>query len=503
MLRTLRIIISAIFTGLITLFFLDFAGLLPNSFHRMAHLQFVPAVLAPSIFILIFLMVIMLLFGRIYCSTLCPMGAFQDVVGRVAALFKSKKQKRHVYRRPRNMLRWSIVALCAGSMVSLTLFISFLDPYSAYGRMIVNVFRPAYLAANNLLAGIATGFNNYTFYKVEVFIPEIFSFIVGLATFFIIGYLAWRYGRLWCNTICPVGTLLGAAGKYSLFNIRIDANKCNQCGLCATRCKASCIDSTTRQVDRSRCVTCFNCLDSCKNKAIAYTLPFKTTPGKEADASKRRFLSAGIATAAVLPQTIKAQADALTGRKGYEIQHAIAPPGAVSHKHLMQHCTSCHLCVSKCPSNVLKPAFMEYGLGGIMQPTVYFEKGFCNFDCTVCGDVCPNGAILPLTVEQKHLTQMGYVVFIRKYCIVRTEGTSCGACSEHCPTQAITMVPYKDGGLTIPQVDTDICVGCGGCEFICPSRPRAIHIEGNPVQKVALPYVDEEKKEIELDGFGF
>ena len=95
----------------------------------------------------------------------------------------------------------------------------------------------------------------------------------------------------------------------------------------------------------------------------------------------------------------------------------------------------------KCPSHVLKPAFMEYGLAGMMQPTVSFEKGFCNFDCTVCGDVCPNGAILPISVEQKHLTQMGYVVFIKENCIVYTDETSCGACSEHCPTQAVAMVP--------------------------------------------------------------
>lgn len=129
----------------------------------------------------------------------------------------------------------------------------------------------------------------------------------------------------------------------------------------------------------------------------------------------------------------------------------------------------------KCPSHVLKPAFMEYGLAGMMQPTVSFEKGFCNFDCTVCGDVCPNGAILPISVEQKHLTQMGYVVFIKENCIVYTDETSCGACSEHCPTQAVAMVPYKDG-LTIPHVNKEICVGCGGCEYVALPVHSALSI---------------------------
>ena len=145
----------------------------------------------------------------------------------------------------------------------------------------------------------------------------------------------------------------------------------------------------------------------------------------------------------------------------------------------------------------------RYGLAGIMQPTVSFEKGFCNFDCTVCGDVCPNGAILPISVEQKHLTQMGYVVFIEENCIVYTDGTSCGACSEHCPTQAVAMVPYKDG-LTIPHVNKEICVGCGGCEYVCPARPfRAIYIEGNPVQKEAKPFKENEEHKVEIDDFGF
>ena len=157
----------------------------------------------------------------------------------------------------------------------------------------------------------------------------------------------------------------------------------------------------------------------------------------------------------------------------------------------------------KCPSHVLKPAFMEYGLAGMMQPTVSFEKGFCNFDCTVCGDVCPNGAILPISVEQKHLTQLGYVVFIKENCIVYTDETSCGACSEHCPTQAVAMVPYKDG-LTIPHVNKEICVGCGGCEYVCPARPfRAIYIEGNPVQKEAKPFKESEEHKMEIDDFGF
>jgi ferredoxin-type protein NapF len=181
----------------------------------------------------------------------------------------------------------------------------------------------------------------------------------------------------------------------------------------------------------------------------------------------------------------------------------ITPPGSVGREHFTSRCTACGLCVSRCPSHVLRPAVTEYGLQGVMQPTVSFERGFCNFDCTVCGEVCPTGAILPLTKEAKHLTQMGRVVFTETLCIVHTDHTNCGACSEHCPTQALSMVPYEDG-LTLPHVDTDICVGCGGCEYVCPVRPvRAVHVDGNTVQQDAKPFEQEKQQQIEIDDFGF
>lgn len=503
MLRKLRIGISVLFLGLITFFFLDFADILPIGFHRLAHLQFVPALLSVSIGILLFLIVLTLLFGRVYCSTICPMGILQDVIARISK-WKKKKKKRYRYSPAKNILRWSVVGLTVIIyLLGGTFILGLLDPYSAYGRIAVHIFKPIYMAGNNLLESIFSRFDNYTFYRVDTSIVDLTSLLIAVVTFGVIIYLAWKHGRTWCNTICPVGTVLGGLSRFSLFKIRIDNTKCNGCGLCATKCKAACINSKEHEIDYSRCVDCFDCLEACKQKALVYTPSLKSSP---VNPSKRRFLIAGLLTAGTAPKLI-AQAQqtiaSLEGKKAYKKGNPITPPGSVSQEHFQKQCTSCHLCVSKCPSHVLKPAFMEYGLAGMMQPTVSFEKGFCNFDCTVCGDVCPNGAILPLTVEKKHLTQMGYVVFIEENCIVLTDGTSCGACSEHCPTQAVEMVPYKDG-LTIPRVNKEICVGCGGCEYVCPARPfRAIYIEGNPVQKEALPFKESEKHMEEIDDFGF
>mgnify|MGYP000027156254 FL=1 len=510
MLKKVRIVFSVLIFGLITFYFLDFAELLPDKFHVLAHIQFVPALMSFGIIALVILTVLTLLLGRIYCSVICPMGILQDIINWISRKTVNKK-KRFRFSPAKNLLRWSVLTITVISFLcGFTVLLGLLDPYSAFGRMVTNVFKPVYMAGNNLLESIFSRFGNYTFYQVDASLLSISSFIIGVVTFLVIGYLAWKHGRTWCNTVCPVGTLLGFVSRFSLFKIRIDENKCTHCMICGTKCKASCIDSKNQKIDYTRCVDCFDCLESCKEGALVYSLPSSILKKKQqvtaSDASKRRFLLAGITTAVATPK-VMAQAQSVlataTGKVSDKRKTPITPPGSISLTHFQAHCTSCHLCVSKCPSHVLKPAFMEYGVGGMMQPTMFFEKGFCNFDCTVCGDVCPNGAIQPLTIEQKHLTQMGRVVFTKENCIVYTDGTSCGACSEHCPTQALSMVPYKDG-LTIPHVDTDICVGCGGCEYVCPARPfRAVHIEGNEVQQEAHPFTEIKEEKIEVDDFGF
>jgi len=344
---------------------------------------------------------------------------------------------------------------------------------------------------------------------MDIIVTSVSALVIAFMTVLVVGYLAYRYGRIYCNTVCPVGTLLGFISKYSLFKVHIDTSKCNSCGLCARKCKASCIDSKKHEIDYSRCVVCFDCIDNCRQGAISYTLRYKKESQKnissdEPDISKRTFVATLTAVALTAPKSAMSQSvGVLTGNKPYKKEHPLSPPGSISAEHFNQHCTACHLCVSKCPSHVLKPSLLEYGVGGILQPVMNFENGFCNYDCTLCSEICPNKAILPLTKEEKHLTQVGHVVFIEENCIVHTDNTNCGACAEHCPTQAVTMVPYRDG-LTIPKINPDICVGCGGCEYVCPVRPfRAIHIEGNPVHLQAKPIQINKVDETEIDDFGF
>jgi len=504
-LTKIRIASAIVLFILITFYFLDFAHILPSGFRVLAEVQFFPALLSGSLVVLLALLLLTLIFGRVYCSVLCPLGIFQDLVSWFSKRYNRKKK--YNFSKGKPILRYSILAAVIIAFIAGgTFLLSLLDPYGAFGRMVTHVFRPVYMAGNNLLAVLFNHFDNYDFYHVDIYILSLFSLITGLVTFLAIGFLAWKYGRTYCNTICPVGSILGFVSRFSFLKVRINDQACNTCGLCEMNCKASCIDSKNKIVDYSRCVDCYNCLTVCKKNALSYGFSRRkknATPASPDD-SKRIFLFAIAATALVKPGKLYAQGLAkLKTNTFYEKKHPLSPPGSESAEHFLHHCTACHLCVAKCPSHVLKPAFTEYGLGGIMQPRMDFVHGYCNYDCTVCSEVCPNGAIRKLTKEEKHALQVGKVTFVKTNCVVYTDETSCGACSEHCPTQAVKMVPYKNG-LTIPSINPDICVGCGGCEHICPVRPyRAIYVEGNPVHLKAKQFREAKKEEVQLDNFGF
>jgi ferredoxin-type protein NapF len=241
-------------------------------------------------------------------------------------------------------------------------------------------------------------------------------------------------------------------------------------------------------------VACFNCITACPSSGVVYRFSGFSIPQVETDPAavekqnRRTLLKAFMVGTAFL--STRAFATRLTGgEKSTTIPEerslVSSPPGSEGHDHFNKNCTACHLCVSACPTHVLQPSFLEYGLQGLMQPYMDYHSGFCNFECTVCSDICPTGAILPLAKDLKKRVQLGVAVFIKENCVVYTDETDCGACSEHCPTKAVDMVPYKDG-LTIPEVDDKICIGCGACEYACPTRPfRAIFVEGNQLHIMA------------------
>lgn len=508
-LKNIRVVLALIFFLPILVFFIDFAGKLPTQLHQLLSIQWIPALLSINLIALGILLVLSLFFGRIYCSIICPLGVFQDVLSWKIRFFgKKKKKSRFEYSKPQNILRYSILAVTIIVFVFDSSFLVLLfDPYSTFGRISSQLFRPLAIWINNGMAFVLSGMGNYTFYKVEQvsFVP--LAFAIALLFFAAVTIMSWSKGRLYCNTICPIGTGLGLLSKISFFHITIEKSACTHCGACEKQCKSQCIDSENMQIDDSRCVTCFNCLSSCKKGGVKYQSRFKKQTEvqptqNKIDNSRRTFL---LASGAVLTTAAFAKANKIiSNNESMLSRRPIMPPGASSIGHFNRHCTGCQLCVTKCPMQVLKPASLQYGISGITQPHLAFSTHvFCTFDCNICTTVCPTGALRSLSIEEKKQTQIGIAKFRKDKCVVFREEKDCGACSEHCPTQAVHMIPYKNG-LTIPEVTEDICIGCGGCESICPVRPyQAIYVEGSATQIKAKKPSEAKKFNKKINDFGF
>ena len=494
---------TVMFMG-ITLLFLDFTGTMSHWVSWMPKLQFLEAVLALNVVVIMALVVLTFVFGRIYCSVICPLGIMQDIFG---WLGKKQKKNRYTYSKELKWLRYPVLVLFIIALVAGigTLF-QLLAPYSAYGRIVTYLLQPVWVAGNNVLASIAEHYDSYAFYHVSKDVPNYYvTTIIAVWTWAILAALAWKYGRTYCNTICPIGTILSFLSRFSFLKINFDVDKCKNCSLCTKNCKAACIDFKTHSVDYSRCVVCGDCIESCKFGALSYSRdsrlsrssrdsrpsresssPSETSPKSE---GRRAFLlSSALLTTAALAQ----QKDKLMDGGLAEIEEKVAPkrqtpvtpPGAMSQRNFEQHCTGCQLCVSECPNEVLRPSS---DLMHLMLPTMSYELGYCRPECHRCSEVCPAGAIKPIALEVKASTQIGHAVWIKKNCVPLTDGVECGNCARHCPTGAIEMVPSDpddEESPYVPAVNEARCIGCGACEYLCPARPfSAIYVEGHEVHK--------------------
>lgn len=498
-LRRLRVTLAAVFFTLITLLFLDFTGTLHTWLCWLAKIQFLPALLALNVGVVVALVLLTLLFGRIYCSVVCPLGVMQDIVSWI-----SGRRKKHKYRfshsPEKRILRYGVLALFIVAFIAgIGSLVALLAPYSSYGRIAQNIFQPVYIFGNNILAWVAERVDSYAFYSREVWMRSLPTFIIATITLVGIGVLAWRNGRTYCNTICPVGTILSLMARFSWFKVKVDETKCNKCGLCSRSCKSACIDFKNSKIDYSRCVVCGDCIDKCRKKALSYT---HSSPKKSEEIDKAKMidqevvnsarrsflLGAAIATTSAVMAQEKKKVDGglaeIEDKQAPKRNTPLTPPGSLSAQNMARHCTACQLCVAECPNDVLRPST---DIMKLMQPTMSYERGYCRPECNRCSEVCPAGAIKPIKREDKSSIQIGHAVWIKKNCVPITDGKECGNCARHCPAGAITMInsnPKDDTSPKIPAVNTSRCIGCGACENLCPARPfSAIYVEGHEVHR--------------------
>jgi polyferredoxin len=509
-LRRLRVAIAAaVFAGL----FLALAGVhwlgLEAAGHYLASTQFVPSLLAlvtGASFSVAWILIAIaaLLVGRVYCSAVCPFGILQDVIARIAAILR-RRNAALPYALPltwiRHLFLWGAVVAIGAGWGSFT--IALLDPYSSFGRIVSIIFRPLIGLADRAVGGAAkiAGLSWSTHLGTHwggvgvIGVPAaILSLVVVLVAF---------RGRLYCNSVCPVGTLLGLFSRWAAFRVAIDKGSCRKCGECLRACKAQCIDLRRGTVDFSRCVACYDCLGVCDNHSVGYRFAWRrnartapapnaasgafekpSVPEAVADPQRRTFIAtAAVAVAASLAGTkLHAAGNVVAPRSTIDgkdrLTRPICPPGSVSVERFVDRCTACQLCVGACPTNVLQPSFREYGVRGLWKPRLDYATGSCDFDCRRCGEVCPSGAIGLLDLAEKQITRIGVVHFEAAKCVVLASGTACTACSDKCPTKAVRTVPTSSG-LQLPTIQPLFCIGCGSCEHVCPARPqKAITVIG-------------------------
>ena len=433
----------------------------------LARWQLVPSVLgtlsgaAVSVVILGVLLLLTLLFGRVYCSFICPLGILQDIVFRIRRWLAPKRFLK--FSRPVPWMRYGVLAW------------------------------PAAIWSNNLLAADSSSAD---LVQMDYF-PA--AFPVLLASAGMLGLVAvmsaWK-GRLYCNTVCPVGTFLGLLSRISLFRLGFDPASCKKCGKCVKSCKAQCLNLKEYKIDSSRCVACYDCVRSCSEGGIRYRwftrvrqqipaqkkkVPPASAPSSSAavpsiaGSSRRQFLEA---------TAVGLAAAAFSGCRGdaarkLDPTQCVLPPGAGSLERFLDICTGCQMCVANCPTHVLQPSYLQLGLKGFMKPRMDFATKYCLYDCHRCAEVCPTGAIrrMPVTAERdtegitKDTTRIAVARFYVCRCLVAREDMDCGACTEHCPTKALYTVPYigRDGQEhRLPRLDPSLCIGCGACEHACP-----------------------------------
>ena len=538
LLKWLRIVVALAVFAALTAAFVDFRELVPWRIgHWLGEIQFVPSLVAlltgASLSLAcIIIAIVTLVVGRVYCSAICPLGILQDVINRLTRWLK-RKSKPASYSRPHTWLRqtflWATVVAAVAGWGGFAL--ALLDPYSNFGRIASDIFRPLATPANNSVVGLADAIGWHGLFRVEPHWASTGALHQPVILLILLVVLVVIGGRLYCNTLCPVGTLLGWLSKRAAFRLQIEKSACRKCAACMKVCKAQCIDLQSSAIDFSRCVACYNCVDVCKEQGIGYKFAWRQNeesapnsisppriqacmtvwssaftrlgrifslwppkggtlnidvsahPELVRDPQRRAFISKtmlGIAGTVGISRVLLAS-EKLSGGKtksAGNFSPVICPPGSASVERFLDRCTACHLCISKCPTGVLQPAFMEYGLAGIMKPRMDFNVAFCNFDCRRCGEVCPDGAIDLLDVNAKHITKIGEAHFYPDQCVVVTNGTDCAACSEHCPTKAVFTIPYGNN-LRLPSLNNDLCIGCGACENVCPARPdKAILVTG-------------------------
>ena len=466
-LKTIRIAVALV---MFALFF--GVGIGVRQLNAVLVTQFGPGLLSlTSVFFVdtlaavILIAAVTLVFGRIYCSVLCPLGILQDGI---AWLTHWKKWKWSRYRfldtRPvkYGVFLFVLILGAAGVMLPLVALL----PSSNFFTIVSNVFLRIFSTADPETGASAGQFSVNPPAAVFAFSLGVFLVVAAMA--------AWR-GRLYCNTLCPVGAVLSLLGRSPLYRIALSQDMCVSCGMCEAACKGGAIDAKAKSVLAENCVMCFNCIGACKRGGVTLE---KRPKMASFSLSRRHFIGAtgGVLAGAGAYMLVRKLENAMP-RPSLE---PAMPPGAGSAKRFHEKCVGCGICIRECEGKVLVPSVGQYGLAGFMQPVVDYSRGACVYDCNRCSNVCPPNALLPLSLGKKQRTRIGMASVKADSCV------GCGICAEKCPANAVEIVSGADGRKAV--VSLDRCIGCGVCQNVCPLPDGpAITVSGVTEQILVKP----------------
>jgi polyferredoxin/Pyruvate/2-oxoacid:ferredoxin oxidoreductase delta subunit len=430
------------------------------------------------------IIMITLVLGRLFCGWACPFGTIHDLCSKIFPKTRVKTNSRY---------RWKyylLIFLLVASLFTLDL-IGIFDPISLLVRSLSVSISPLF---DYIVRSTAD-----SIYSTQInFIVRISEWIYGLLKQYVLNFEQQYFlhsipilaifitiiilnkvsGRFWCKDLCPLGAFLGIFARFGLLNRNID-DSCTSCKKCLAKCKMDyCEDENDWR--KSECLMCFNCTQACPSHSIEFTMSKPLKAAKSLDLERRRVISSGVYGILLLGGLRLNLLDTRIKRG------AIRPPGSLPEKDFLQKCVKCSECMRVCLRNVISPAFMETGLEGLWTPILDFNHGYCEYYCTLCGQVCPSGAIEKLDVGKKTTTVIGLAYIDKARCVPYREAKNCIVCEEFCPTapKAIYFdkVIKKDrDGVEIeikqPLVDYKKCIGCGICENKCPvTGKKAIYV---------------------------
>ncbi|TKB27170.1 4Fe-4S binding protein [Desulfopila sp. IMCC35006] len=442
--------------------------------------------LAAKTFVALFLpalAVVVLTFfvGRAFCGWFCPMGTLLDLCQKfIPATWR--KSRTFFPDLALIILIFTLVSALFGFGIA-----GYFDPFSILVRGLAQALYPAF---NNLTVGFFT----YTYQELPVvngFTEPVYSFLRATVLpssqkFFQLAYfslfvlltvllLEAVQRRFFCRNLCPLGALLGLIGRSGTFAAKGGNDDCRACRICSSNCRMGAIDDD-RKIDMGSCTLCYECVEKCPRQIIGFDFALIGRKNSRPSLSRRKFIGAAL-LGFLLPSV-----------KGVAVQAKnpdpllIRPPGALAEKEFLQRCVRCAECIQVCLGNALQPSLFQAGLDGMFSPMLVARSGYCEFNCTLCGQVCPTGAIRQLTTVEKHQWKIGHAWFDKNICLPYARATACMVCEEHCPTpdKAIrfkeVVVAGTDGqAITIgqPYVVEELCIGCGICETKCPLPGRS------------------------------